>query len=517
MKGETTGPDIFLLVKGLSSSDKNYYRKISKRHANKNKALHLRFFKLIEESEVYNEEKLRKTLHIENKIHFSEIKAYLQKDILDTIIFQKRNNSTDTRLSFMQEQIKVLLEKKLFLMAGKLCKKAIALASQYEKYPCLISLLILQNKVLEYSDFKQYKSTSDSAFSRIRDVIVSQNKLTQNMLLYEEIRLKGFHNWLPLAPSELTEIEIKRAILDGLKPVSEEEPVIRLYHLNSLALCQYMLHENKDCNNTCEKIIKVWSAFPHLVNEYAALFLNSIHVTCYNNFAEINLEQVKQNMATYIKLSDAYLKNECYRKNLEIIEFNTRLKLYHKTTQYEQVKILINKHASSILSATNALLSPPDELSILGSVCISYFVLEQWDDAESLLAIMKEKNRKVQREDILYFSLLFYLALLYEKKEWYRMDLAIETTYHFLYTRKRLHPFERGMILFLKRLPSFHEGNEMNDYIARFLQKLNALKISDKQLHFLYFNYYGWLESKIKGMRYMDYMVQKMRRKKSIF
>lgn len=517
MKEGSKEPDIFLLIKGLSSSDKSYYRKLAKRHANKNQALHLKLFKLIEKSEVYDEDKLRKALGVDHKVHFSEIKAYLYKDILDITVFQKRNISVDTRLFFMMEQIKTLQEKNLLFIAQKLCKKAIMLASQYEKYHYLVSLLSLQKKIFEFQNYKQHTLAADSIFNSMQAAIISQNHFEQNKFLYEQIRMQTYSNWLPITESELIEIKKKKIILDNIRPSANKEPIIYLFHLNSLVLCQYMLHENKNCSNTCQEIIDLWSAAPHLINEYAPLFLNSINVTCYNNFAGRDISQAEDNMAAYHKLMDTHLKNEYYLKNFEIIEFNTRLKLYHKTAQYEQVKTLIDKQVASILSYAKSLLSPPDELSILGSICVSYFVLEQWDNAEALLANIKEKNREINREDILYFSLLFYLAILYEKQEWYRLDIAIEATYHFLYTRKKLYPFEKGLILFLKRLPAFHDRKKLNEYISHFLKRLNALNISDKQLHFLYFNYYGWLESKVKGIHYMDYMSQQIANEKQPF
>ncbi len=50
------------------------------------------------------------------------------------------------------------------------------------------------------------------------------------------------------------------------------------------------------------------------------------------------------------------------------------------------------------------------------SICISYFVLDNFEQAEDLLLDVININHEVQREDILYFSAIFYLVILYEKK-----------------------------------------------------------------------------------------------------
>ena len=87
---ERSPSDIFLLIKGLTQSEKAYYKKMAKRHADQNTALHLQLFKLIERSELQDDCQLCESLKIENKIHFSGIKSYLYKDVLDTLVFQKR-------------------------------------------------------------------------------------------------------------------------------------------------------------------------------------------------------------------------------------------------------------------------------------------------------------------------------------------------------------------------------------------------------------------------------------------
>jgi hypothetical protein len=201
-KKEPFNSDVFMLVKGLSSSEKSYYKKMGKRHADQNGALHLKLFKLIDETANFDDNLLCQALDIENKIHFSGLKAYLHKDILDTLIFQKRNYSVDTQLYFMQEQIKTLQEKNLLYLAQKLCKKAITLAMQYQKYHFLILLHHLQNKVLEYKDYKQYKNSTDSIFLTLKNVIDLHQLYVENRFLYEKVRRLTYRSWLPITADE---------------------------------------------------------------------------------------------------------------------------------------------------------------------------------------------------------------------------------------------------------------------------------------------------------------------------
>jgi hypothetical protein len=496
-------PSLFLLVQRLNSSEKSYYKKMSKRHADHNTSLHLRLFKLVDENKIYDEEQLCRDLKI-SKIHFSGLKQYLYKDILDSLVFEKRNTTINTQLFFLQEQIRILKQKKLLALAEKLCKKAIALSEKYEKHEELIVIYNLYLEVLEYKDYKQYQSNSEEIFDKINAAILNRQLLNQNTLIYNRVKAQTQYSWLRIGSEEISEISDLKERLNSLKPKGNYHPLTSLYYYNSLALCEYMLHENYSCTNTCSALFQLWNQFPFLISENPLLFFNSLNTTCYNNFLCQPLFDQKQNLDAYSKLMEAHVKNDFYRKHFDIIEFNTQLKIYHKAAQYDQVKMLIDKSTKRILINTVELVASPNRLSLMCSICISYFVLEQWDDAEELLTAVKELNRTVNREDILYFSSVFYLLILYEKQEWYQLDYAIEAAYHYLYTRKKFRPFERKLILFLKKLFATPK-NEMNILIKQFLEQLDKENALEKQLNFHYFNYYGWLESKLVGMRYMDY------------
>lgn len=511
MKEEGHSTDIFLFIKGLSSSEKSYYTKLAKRHSDQNTSLHLKLFKLMDESEEPDEEKLCNALGIENKSHFSGLKTYLYEDILNAIVFKEKKNCIDTQLYFLQDQIRMLHEKGLLYLAQKRCNKAINLAAKYEKYQFYILLLHLQNRVLEYKDYKQFKDKTDSIFPILEQGINAQKAFAQNRFVYEKVRNLTYRSWLPITQEELIEIKNAKLHLEAVKPDKIHKPLIQLFYFNTLAICQYMLHENNLCTNTCERIYELWRTHPHLINEYAPLFINSINTNCYNNFIPKDIARLNKDITAYQRLKDAHLKNEFYIRYFEIIRFNTELKICLKTAQYGQVETMIDHNAETIFSYASQILSPAEQLSVLSSVCISYFILEQWEDAEKLLARIKEQNQQINREDVLYFSLLFHLLILYEQKEMYRLDCALETAYHFLYARKKLRPFERQLMLFLKRLSAAITKKSTKELITEFLKQLDMYRDdSHTNLYFLYFNYYGWLESKIMGISYKDYVSQKL-------
>jgi hypothetical protein len=516
MKESGNSLDIFMLVKGLSSNEKSYYTKLAKRHSDQNASLHIKLFKLIDESENHDEEKWCNALGIENRIHFSGIKNYLYNDILNTIVFKEKNKTIDTQLYFLQDQIRMLYERGLMQLAFKLCGKAIHLAEKYEKYHFVVLFLHLRNRVLENKDYKQFKDQSEMLFAGLEEAINAQKLFAEHRLLYEKIRNMTSRSWLPITDDELVEIKKAESLLQTSDIEEIRRPLIKLFFFNSLALCQYMLHENCECSVTCGRILELWKSRPHLINENAALFVSSFNTLCYNNFILKNIDEVRADLNAYKLVKEPHLVNRFYLKHFKIIQFNTELKIYLKTARYYEVEELINNEAEDIFRFTSEILSPPEQLSVFSSVCISYFILEKWDDAERLLRRIKEQNQQIKREDVLYFSLLFHLLILYEQGELIRLDSALQAAYQFLYSRKKLRPFERELMLFLKRLAGTISKRKSKILITQFLVQLDKYRNDPgTNLYFLYFNYYGWLESKIIGISYKEYVSQKLMQRDS--
>lgn len=499
------------LVMKLSAREQAYFKRMARIQSNQKNTLLVKLFDLLGSNKSFTTDRLCELLKIQSKTQLSGIKTKLFNDILDMKVTLERNKNINSQLHFAQEQVSILLEKGLFESAEELCTKAIITAKYYAKYQFLSALLHLQNNTKQYKDYKKYKAGSDALFNGIQSANRHEQALQQIRLFYEQVKILGYRTWLPIGVKEMKDIRKMGNMVAEMKQDKtfsqsvREEALIKLYFLNTQALCCYMLHEGEPCIKACLQMLDCWNAFPQLIDEYAELFIHSVNTTSYNDFYCRRTDMARKHISMYTMLASAHLTSNFYSKIFSIIRFNTELKIYHKTFRYDQVKEIVDQQSPIILSYARELLPPPDALSVSTSVCISYFVLEQWDDAETLLLDVKEQNRAVNREDMLFFALMFHLLILYEKKEWYRMDNAIEAAYHFLYARKKLRPFEREMLLFLKHLASARNRQTIKTICKQFLDQLRQMNKKEIPLYSLYFNFPGWVESKMKEMHYMDY------------
>lgn len=502
--------DLLQLVRQMSGPEKAYFKKMAKRHAHQNQALHLRLFDLIENSDHNDEDLFQKKLGLTTKAHYSSLKKYLTKEILDTIIFLQRNDNPEIQLQFYVLQIGILLERNLGTLAQKLYKQAIRLAEEFNAFDMRMKLLMLRRRLLEHASYKEYHAESTLIDGQLREDAEKQRNLEKNQWLFERLHTLSKAVQPRLEEEQLHEIRLLEEELN--EAGSGAEPLPGILHGINRQICAYLSFRFEEAGTRSATIVEFWEAHPHFIMAYPRYFLKSAEITFYNDFARKLVPDAVAHWERYKQLATGHLGTELHFMHWVLLSFNTQLKIFHKTGQYDAVSRLIRQEAQQVQDAARSVLSPAEQLSVMGSIAISHFVLEQWDDAENMVQSMKDFNRQVQREDIMHFSMLFHLLVLYEKKEWYRLDNAAEAAYHYLYTKKKLRPFEKDLMLFIRKLPATRMNGEAKAAMSNFLQKLDTYKNDPvKQLYFLYFNYYGWLESKVMGVSYRHYAEQKIR------
>ena len=103
---------------------------------------------------------------------------------------------------------------------------------------------------------------------------------------------------------------------------------------------------------------------------------------------------------------------------------------------------------------------------------------------------------------------------MYELKDWYRLYLNIDAAYQQLNKLKTRRPFEKELMLFLKKFSIQNNPATYPKVVLDFLEKMEAYTHDAvKKQYFLYFNYYFWLQSKTEGISYMDFMKKKIQGK----
>jgi hypothetical protein len=504
--------DIYAMVQCLSHSEKNLVRKIWGRNSVRKVPLHITLFEAIAEGKAVNDATAQVVTGLSGGAQFSNLKQHLHNEVLDALVIGLRDQLPETQLHFGLMQLQLLIERSHTVLARRLCKKLWTLADEAGLYGFALELLYQKGRLIEQRSFRQYTSEADEIAMLIDRYTHYQHTGQRIQRFTDRLSLLRSADQLLVTNEHREAIQFIMNNLLGLSTDAESTPHLKLRYLAAISTAAYMNQHFELCNAWTEEALQLLEERPVLVSSDPESFLSVANTSFYNQFAQSNISGVSNWLSRFNTLALITEGSEYFRKRWAIIRFNTTLKIAHKTGNFEQVEQIVDEEGTQIISFATQVLPAADSLSVITSILISFFVLERYSESEDLMLEIKERNRNLDRQDVFYFTLVFYLVILYEQKDWYRLDSATEAAYHVLYARKKLRPFEKELMRFLKVLPTRRGRGDTKEFIRAFMDRLEVYRTDPIQrLYFLYFNYYDWLQSKLEGVSYRDYKRQLLR------
>jgi hypothetical protein len=499
--------DVYSLIQSLNKAERAAVRKIGMK-ASKKQPLHTHFFELIADGRATDDSSAQAALGLTGGAYFSNLKQHLMTEILDALVHHLHDSSPEAQLSYGIMQLQLLTGRCHAAIAKRSCKKLFAIAGEAGLYTYALEVLYYWQRLIEQGAARQHIAEADEIAGLIERYTACQHARQQVQKLIGRLKTLRASDQLLLSAEQQEQTRHIVDELTSLTDLTHEQPHLKLYHLSAMVMASHMLREYDACNGYCRYALTLLEEQPSLMKTESESFLIISNIAFYNEFARGCIDCVADWLKRFEAIGENVTGNDYFIKRWAIIRFNTTLKIAHKTADFERVAWLIDNESKTILDYTALVMPAAEGLSIACSVLISCFVLERFDAAESLMLEIKEHNRNIERQDIFYFTLIFHLLILYELKDWYRLDAATVAAYHILYNRRKLRPFERELMSFLKALPA-KRGRGASEYIRSFVSRLETYHNNPTQrLYFLYFNYYHWLRSKLAGISYMEYKRQ---------
>ncbi len=498
--------ELFKLVKSLNGPEKTYFRKMAKRHSPGNQAHHLHLFSLISAAPVHDDDRFRRELGLNTLAHYSVVKKYLFGEILKSVAFMKQDSRKPVHSDFILRQIHFLLEKGLYMSAGKMISAEMKIAEKNQWLGRKLQLLKAEY-LLVRNQFRPGGNLKLLTLNQKIRTATEQYFLVETLwyIFRELLLLRDISN------NRTTEKEMKEA--DGqltelrrLRNTAQAVPLQQILFNTDLALGAYLSRKRNTCSAACKLLVQLWQNHAPLAKIYPQLFREGAQIIFYNSLESDKTWQTDKLVRNLHKISETIPTAE-EQIRWKILEFNTRLKICHKSGQYEKVKSLIAEKSGEILEWSARFLTIHEFQIILTSVAISYFVLEMYNRADELLYRLKELARVSGKEDVFYFALVFHLLVLFEMKDWYRLANGLEAAYRQVYVRKGPRPFEKELMVYIRDLAKVRTRKKELPILQTMLQKLDVYKDDAiKKMYFSYFNYYGWLQSRLEGIPYREFV-----------
>lgn len=497
--------EILSLINSLSKTEKSdFCKKTNIRSINN------RLFNFLSRKPALSGVEIAKKLKLTEKKYKSLCKSTYQQ-LCCFLLANRKSKATDVPYNLRETQIlaELLQEKGLITQAQKKIEDATEIAMHYELFQYAISLRRQYLQMAIYLNEPAQRNKVTYFMQQIENNIEFQKEQDKLQLIYYQLITLRYEMALRTTPEEQQEVVLLYDTLRVFDPEKLGSNIARIYYNQCLLLTGYMLGWTEYLSTPNKQVLQCWQNQEHLIPLHPELFIRSVTMQAYAHFYLKDIVAVDNFLNDYRSLATKKLTTEFHKKWFAIVEFQTSIKILHKTFQYDKLEIYFSTNWTSI-SVALPVLGEAEKLDILLAVCITFFVLRKWQNAEDLIIEAKSINQKVKRADTMYFTFIFHCLILYEQKEWARLDSLINTEYHFLYSNNTLRPFEKDMLLFIRKLPKAIFKGKAEENMKAFLNKLDDYRNNNTQkLYFATFDFYSWVESKIEGVSYSRHLVKK--------
>lgn len=507
--------DIFELIQTMTKSEKRYFKEFASRHTigEINKIVLL--FDAIEKQKEYDEEKAVSKIPEIDKSTVPDLKLHLYKTILRSLNQFYAQSNIEISIKNMLVSIQVLYEKSLFKQALKLIEKCKALAGTYEKYILLLDIYEWEKKIINASAYQDVTDKNiEIQFKHNPENTIADFKLYLELsylsaLFFKNIKLVG----LARDPKDIEVLNklIKNMdeALVGKKNISAKSYI--LYY--NCKAAYYMRFQNfKQTRDINLDLLTVYEQKPYLIKEnpgdYATLVSNLL-------LAELYCKDFKKIPGQIQKLRALQVKSIRIQNQINNIANIRELTYYLNLADIDSAVSLINrvnKHHTHTRELKH------HEMLWFYNCAIVYFINNDLKKAKQLFQQIVNYSPANVQSDLMSFAKIILLIIYYELDDADTIAYSYKSTYHFLLKRNKLYKFESIVLEFLRK-NAFKLRND-KETISAFKDlrdKIQSLmKDKFEKQAFEYFDFVGWLDSKITKKPFKEIAIQNILKHNSI-
>lgn len=493
------------LISSLLPAERAFYRKTQL--GAKAQPLHVRLFELLEQSVSCNQEEAMRCLCMQSASQFSNIKKHLLQSLLETLVYKGRTHDPQHALQQQYLFVEKLLQLKQTALAFRQSQLAVRQTLSAHQYVLAIQLLEQQQRLLHQQQSGPYPDQLQELEQQWETAMRAQRLLGGIKLQFSRLLSISRESPIRYSTQQMEAVMNAAENLSGMAGQIADNPFLRSYWLAASIKAAFMRRDYAGAENWGQAFLSLLCQEGQLVSLTPYVFLETANTLFYNLFASRDVTAVVVSLAAFDGLARQQLRNEWLQK-WQVIVLHTELKIAHKTANYPKVAAMLHPYQQLTMRSPE-MFGVSEQLNFICSLAISYFVLDDFAKADALMYEIRQMNATARREDILYFSSLFHLLILFEKKDWYQLDIQLQATYHALYAKKKLRSFEKEIVLFIRKLPGFRHPDELAAAAGNLLKRLEHFSTpGHRQVYFPYFNYPGWLQSKLAGISYREFCEQ---------
>ncbi|MCH2021253.1 MAG: hypothetical protein MK207_02135 [Saprospiraceae bacterium] len=490
---------IFRLIKSMTRTEKRYFKRFASMHTNSGENKYILIFDAINKMKEYDENALIKKFKGASFVtNFSEIKKYLNTQILKSLRNYHGQSDPFIQLQEMLLEIKLLARKGIFDASLAAIKRARKLAIKYEVFDVLMELDTQQlNLALSTNDHKYIGEYIETKAASQYDSLSRM----ENIIYYRQFQMSSYLRHVSKGSFRQDNDTPLPEFSDN--PLDSFKVKWMYYHAESLKVrkADYLPEIYKN-SKTCHELFDL---YPQFINVYPRNYIISL-----NHF--VSALRLTRRLEEGLSIIDKGLefcelaKNEQLLSEFDIFRYQRGLwgnkMLISADNGEEKQAIKSYEHLKKIISLEEDTLH--GFLFDLYSL-IKVEILLGWHSKalESIFEFNQYKKKGI-REDLDVSVRLLAILIHWELKNYTLLENLIISTSQLLRKKERSFEFELLLLSFFKKKALVIKDSDNEKLNLAFsILKEDTLNIfinkPEAESILLFFDFYAWIDSKIEN------------------
>lgn len=495
---------LFQLIKSLEKGEKRNFKLYIKRNSSGEDLKVVQLFDALDKMDTYDEEQLLKKNKGIRKKQLSNIKAHLNKQLLNSLRLIKNEDNIDLMLHEQMDNARILYNKGLYLQSLKILDKIKDIALSKNQFTYLQQVVFFEKKIeaLHITRSMQDRAERLSAEAdMVNDRLLQISKLSNLSLLLYSWYIKNGH-----ARNKLDEEAVQK-FFDDHFPTEAKSPhgfYEKLYLYQSYSWYGFIRQDFLMYYRYTQKWVDLFDEYPVMIEIETSYYIKGMHNLLGAHFDLQNYDKFNETLKIFEKFTHSPIVKDNENNKIQcFVYLNTALinKHFIEGTFTQGVKLvpdIIEK-----LKEYEIYLDRHRILVFYYKVACLYF--GSGNNEKAIDYLNKIINWKVDlRTDLQCYARLLHLIAHYELGNFDLMEYLIKSVYRFMSKLNNLSVVEEEMFKFLRR--SFHlNAKQLQPAFESLLERVKEYQVNRFETRaFAYLDIISWLESKIKKVAVQD-------------
>jgi len=489
------------LIRSLSKSEKRFFKIFSKRHVIGEQNKYVELFDAIESQSVYDEKEILDRFAEEKFVkRLAVAKGYLYELVLKSMNQYHSQNGLHQQVLRHIQTVAFLYEKNLLHQASRNLDKAYKLAEANEKISVMPELLYWHKKIMEAQLYSGKQIEDIEALYRREQEILNQ---IANLNEYWVLQAKLYyqHNLKGIIRNSEDLVKIEDMYRSSLMKREEQATTLRAKILYNKIYSTYffILRDFESCYRYIRRMVELYELHPTFREAHTLEYVQSV-----NNLLNVTqvLKKPEETLEGLNRLKQMR-EQKSYRvkEKVELRLFESYF--YHVLTFHLEKEDYVGgyQYVSEIEKGIERYRKNMDKM---GTLMLRYHLFQicfgarKYEQSKNWIEkIISSKSSDI-RQDILSFSHILRLMVLYEMGDLDELRGSIKETTQFLSKRKSTYQFESIVADYLQNLERIESKTGLVDSLIALRTQLKTLTEDPfERKAFAYFDFLGWLDKKI--------------------